>query len=132
MGRPFNDLLFKMLIALALVAFSLPSFAADAKTQSIKVVVGSDCSCGSHSGEFDTVYGGKKISVVFYFNPDPANPAKHPLRVFKGKNETRDWDSFLCPTPGESTVRLTGKQITIEGRFKDKATLEAYKIYMKP
>lgn len=122
-------------LVISLFTFSIgasQSAAKGTKTESITVVVGSDCACGSHSGSFDTTYKGKKISVDFYFNSNPANPIKNPLRVFKGNKELKDWDSILCPMPGQSKVSLSGKQVVVDGRFKDKASFEAHQIHVTP
>ena len=102
------------------------------KTESITVVVGSDCACGSHAGSFDTTYKGKNISVDFYFNSNPANPIKNPTRIFKGNKEIKDWDSILCPMPGQSKVSLSGKKVVVDGNFKDKTSFEAYQIHVMP
>jgi len=122
------------LISLLLLVFAGPaSFAKGAKTQSITVAVGSDCTCGNHAGGFDTLYKGKKISVGFEFNANRANPIAHPLKVFKGKSEIKDWDGLLCPpTPSPGNAQLSGKRVIIEGRFKDGKNFDAYKIYVQP
>lgn len=120
-------------ISLFMLAIVAPqSTAKVTKTQSITVVVDSDSACGSHSGSFDTVYKGTKISVNFYFNANSANPIENSLRVFKGKKEIKDWYSLLCPAPGQSKVLLSGKQVVVEGRFKNKSSFEAHKIHVMP
>jgi hypothetical protein len=123
-----------LVISLFMLILVAPqSFAKMEKTQSIKVIVGSNCTCGNHYGEFNTVYKEKKISVGFNFSPNSANPMEHPLKVFRGKSEVKDWPELLCPpTPSPSKVPLTGRQVTVEGRLKNKTTFEAYKIYVMP
>jgi hypothetical protein len=116
-----------------LVLVTPQSFAKTEKTQSIKVVIGSNCYCGSHYGECDAVYNGKKISIDFKHNSNKANPYKHPIRVIRGKSEVKDWEELMCPsTPRPSKVKLTGSEVTIKGQLKNKTTFEAYEIYIMP
>jgi hypothetical protein len=123
----------RLMMALVIFFFTLTIVASQVaaegtKTESITVVIGSDCACGSHVGSFDTMYKGKKISVDFYFNSNPANPIEKPIKVFKENNEVKDWSSILCPRPGESKVELSGKQVVVDGLFKDKTSFEAHQI----
>lgn len=123
--RPF---LASIIFIIAINSITLKASAETTKNESIKVTVGSDCACGNHAGSFEAVYQGTIIRVNFYFNPNAANPIDRPLKVFKENKEVMDWDYLLCPTPGEYKVELSGKQVVVEGLFRDRSSFEAHQI----
>jgi len=44
----------------------------------INILAGSTGWCGTHQGEFEAMYQGRKITIEFLYNPNPANPVAHP------------------------------------------------------
>lgn len=126
-----KSVLFLMVLTFVGVLVASHSFAKDKAPQTIVVIVGSDGHCGSHQGYFDAVYEGRKISVDFYHSPNPANPVEHPVKVFKGKKMVEDWSSLICTAPGDP-VPLAGKKVSVEGRWVNKTTFEAYKVFASP
>lgn len=98
--------------------------------EKINIVAGSTGMCGSHQGSFEATYQGKKIEIDFSYNPTPTNPVVHPVKVFRGTEEVKDWDSYICMFPGPTA--LAGKTATVEGRWSDTNTFEAYKVSLDP
>lgn len=123
--RPF---LASIIFIITINSITSKALAETTKTESIKITVGSDCACGNHAGSFEAVYQGTIIRVNFYFNPNAANPIDKPLKVFKENKEVKDWGYLLCPTPGEYKVELSGKQVVVEGLFRDRSSFEAHQI----
>jgi len=88
------------------------------------------CVCGSHGGGFEAIYNGKKISINFAYNPNPANPIEHPLIVIKNNKPFQGWDSLLCSLSNESCP-VAGSKITVSGRWETKTSFEAYTISLR-
>ena len=91
---------------------------------------GDPCYCGSHGGGFDATYNNRKISISFGFNPTPANPVKHPIVVLKNNKPVESWDSILCSF-GDEKCPIAGSKIEVYGRWYDKTSFDAYKIWLK-
>jgi hypothetical protein len=97
----------------------------------ISVLAGEDpCPCGSHGGGFEAIYNKRKISVNFSYNPNPANPVKHPIIVLRNNKPINEWDSLLCSYGGEKCP-IAGSKITVSGNWETKTTFDAYKISIK-
>lgn len=94
------------------------------------LVSGDPCPCGSHGGGFEALYDTRKIFIDFSHNPTTANPVKHPLMVLKNNKPIKDWDSLLCSI-GSQKCPIAGSKIMVSGRWKNKTSFEAYKIWIK-
>ena len=119
-----------IIAALSLVGIFLTSETSSAQKslESINIIAGSTGGCGSHGGSFDATYEGRKIEIEFSYNSTPANPVVHPVKVYDGNTEAKNWDHFICMVGGPSP--LSGKAATVEGRWSGKNTFEAYRIYI--
>jgi hypothetical protein len=105
---------------------------AASKPVQITVIGGDEGQGGSHMGSFDAMYSGRKIEVVYSYNSNRANPIANPVKVFKGNQEIRDWDSYLHNSISSQKSTIKGKKIGLTGKWEDQNTFEAYKIYLPP
>src|ERR1039457_2051193 len=124
------SMLVPALIAGIVVAGSPNISQADSATTIFVLASEDPCPCGSHGGGFDTLYDSRKISINFSYNPNPANPVKHPLTVLKNNEPIKDWDSLLRSI-GSQKCPVGGSKIKVSGRWRDKKSFEAYKIWIK-
>jgi hypothetical protein len=100
-------------------------------TTTISVLSSSEpCGCGSHGGTFEALYDNRKISIDFSFNPTPANPVEHPIIVLKNNEPVKDWSSLICSLISDKCP-IAGKKVKVFGRWINKKTFEAYKIWIK-
>ena len=115
----------------AVIAGGTPNISIAEAVTTISVLPTKDpCLCGSHGGGFEAIYNGKKISISFSYNPNPANPIEHPLIVLKDKMPFQGWDSMLCSLSDEKCP-VAGTKVTLSGRWESKSSFDAYKIYLK-
>jgi hypothetical protein len=103
---------------------------AGATTATISVLASEEpCGCGSHGGTFEALYDNRKISIDFSFNPTPANPVEHPIIVLKNNEPVKDWSSLICSLSNKCPI--AGKKVMVLGRWINKKSFEAYKIWIK-
>jgi hypothetical protein len=118
------------LITGIVVAGSLTISQAESAVTISVLASGDPCPCGSHGGGFEALYDTRKISINFSHNQNPANPVKHPIIVLKNNKNIKGWDSLIC-SYGSDKCPLAGSKITVSGRWKNKTSFEAYKIWIK-
>lgn len=89
--------------------------------------VGSRCECNPGCGSFDATFGDKPVSVVFAFNTESGTAKENTVKVMRHERE-EDPRMWICPDPGASTMRLAGRNIAAEGRWKNDQIFEAFSI----
>jgi hypothetical protein len=104
---------------------------AGATTTTISVLASDEpCGCGSHGGTFEALYDNRKISIDFSYNPTLANPVKHPIIVLKNNESVKDWSSLICSF-SDNKCPIAGSKVIVFGRWENKKSFEAYKIWIK-
>ena len=116
----FFPTLIQAMIAGIVVAGS-PCIAQAESVTTISVQASGDpCPCGSHAGGFDALYGNRKIFINFSYNPNPANPVEHPVKLEPTKLGVCSDANEKCP--------IADSTIMVSGRWQNKTSFEAYRI----
>lgn len=90
----------------------------------LSVIIGNECYCGSHGGSFDATYNGKSITVSVSYNVTEANPVSHPLVISQKGHVTNDFSLLPCQS-GENKCPDAGSMVQVTGNWTGTSDFEA-------
>jgi Bacterial SH3 domain len=90
----------------------------------LSVIIGNECYCGSHGSSFDATYNGKSITVFVSYNVTEANPVSHPLVISQKGYVTNDFSLLPCQS-GENKCPDAGSMVLVTGNWTGNSDFEA-------
>jgi hypothetical protein len=123
MRKMVTSYLLILFVVTAGTVINSPIFAQTKALETIDVLVG-DCICGNQMASFNAIYKGKEIEVALYYGGA--------TKMFRGNKEIKNWHDSFCPKPGSDAGPLSGKTVTVKGKWESPDSLKANKIYYQP